>query len=88
MCDADLDLLGREDFMDLNGILLEERRIHDNTPVTKATWLTEQIEFMENHQFFTKAAIQSRQVGKNKNLALMKAALASLNGSAQHPKMC
>lgn len=82
MCDADLDLLGREDFMDLNSILLQERRIHDNAPLTKAAWLTDQIEFMENHRFFTKAAIQSRRIGKMKNLALMKAALASLNGSS------
>lgn len=81
ICDADLDLLGREDFIRLNGVLLEERRYYDKEPITQKDWLVEQIGFMEDHHFFTDAAIQSRQAGKIRNLALMQAALNSLNGS-------
>jgi uncharacterized protein len=81
ICDADLDLIGREDFMRLNGLLLQERRHFDGKLITQKEWLIEQIGFLEDHHFFTDAARQSRQAGKLKNLALMRAALDSLNGS-------
>lgn len=78
ICDADLDLLGRVDFILLNAVLLEERRIFNHAPATTRAWYAEQIQFMESHRFFTPAAAQLRQAGKMKNLALMKSALAAL----------
>jgi predicted metal-dependent HD superfamily phosphohydrolase len=83
ICDADLDLLGRVDFIPLNAVLLEERRVYNHAPPTLRAWYIDQIEFLESHRFFTPAAIQSRQAGKMKNLALLKSALAALDGRGQ-----
>jgi uncharacterized protein len=83
ICDADLDLLGRVDFIPLNAVLLEERRVYNHAPSTLRAWYIDQIEFLESHHFFTPAAIQFRQAGKMKNLALLKSALAALDGREQ-----
>lgn len=85
ICDADLDLLGRVDFIPLNADLLEEKRMYDNGPATLRAWYIGQIEFMENHHFFTPAALEMRQVGKIKNLTLLKSALAALDSPVSSP---
>lgn len=80
LCDADLDLLGREDFRRLNTALLGEVRHYTSPTLTEQTWLRGQTRFLEEHEFFTPAARTLRASGKARNLALMRAALASLNG--------
>lgn len=81
LCDADLDLLGREDFMRLNRVLLQEMREFQPGFITEDAWLRSQMLFLENHHFFSTAARQYHAAGKARNLALMRASLASLNGS-------
>jgi uncharacterized protein len=81
LCDADLDLLGRDDFMRLNRVLLDEVRRYSVEPITEEAWLRDQTRFLENHKFFTPAAVKLRGAGQAHNLSLMRAALASLNGS-------
>jgi uncharacterized protein len=80
LCDADLDLLGRDDFMRLNRALYVEVRHYSSKLISEATWLGEQTRFLEDHHFFTTAANELRAEGKAHNLILMRAALASLNG--------
>jgi uncharacterized protein len=81
LCDADLELLGREDFMRLNVELLEERRHYSDEPLTRETWLRDQIRFLEEHRFFTAVALRNLRSGKERNIDLMRAELDSLNGS-------
>lgn len=81
LCDADLDLLGREDFMHLNQMLLQELRHYSKRPISDETWLRDQTQFLETHHFFTPAAKEMRTAGKLRNLALMRTSSSSRNGS-------
>ncbi|WP_374687111.1 phosphohydrolase [Promineifilum sp.] len=81
MCDADLDLLGREDFWGLNRKLLAELRHYGLAPESEAQWLTGQTRFLEEHRYFSAAARALRDEGKARNIALMHRALEALNGS-------
>jgi len=82
LCDADLDLLGREDFIPLNRALLAELRHFAARPIAEDAWLREQTLFLEEHHFFSPAALALRAAGKARNLALMRAAVASFNGAS------
>ena len=82
LCDADLDLLGRDDFLPLNGALLTELRHYSARPISEKVWLQEQTRFLEEHHFFSPAALTLRSAGKARNLALMRAVVGSLNGSS------
>lgn len=81
LCDADLDLLGRDDFMRLNRALLKEVRHYSPRPVPDDTWMRDQLRFIEEHHFFSPAARALRATGESHNRALMRAALASTNGA-------
>lgn len=81
LCDADLDLLGREDFLPLNRALQDELRHYSARPIPEKEWLHEQTRFLEEHHFFSPAALALRTAGKARNLALMRAAVASVNGA-------
>lgn len=84
MCDADLDLLGRDDFMRLNQALLAEVRHYSPRPLPDETWMRDQLRFIEDHHFFSPAAQAFRAKGEERNRALMRAALTSVNGK-NHP---
>lgn len=71
MCDADLDNLGREDFY----IKTEEMRrelTEYGTYNTPREWYEHLIPFLEEHNYFTKAAIDLRQSQKEKHLKEIK----------------
>jgi uncharacterized protein len=80
LCDADLDLLGREDFLRLNHNLLIETRRYIEPTLTEEKWLKEQCDFLADHSYFSGAAHTLRDEGKILNLARMRQALFSLNG--------
>lgn len=80
ICDADLDLLGRDDFWPRNRDLLAEIRLFVNRTVTEKDWLLDQTRFLETHIYFSPAAHALRDRGKWQNLEQMRQALASLNG--------
>lgn len=81
MCDADLDLLGRRDFMRLNRELLKEVSHFAGKPIRDDQWLRDQARFLREHQFFTTAARSLRAEGKDHNATKIASALASLNGA-------
>ncbi len=81
ICDADLDLLGREDFLPLNRKLLGEVLHFSPHRASYKDWLRNQMRFLEEHRFFTAAAEELRGPGKTRNMALIRAELASGNGS-------
>lgn len=71
ICDADLDLLGREDFLTLNHKLRLELSAYSQ-PTTDRTWYTNQLRFLEEHAYFTAAAKSLREAGKQKNIEALK----------------
>lgn len=79
MCDADLDLLGREDFIRLNRELFKEVRVYSGRDIDEQEWLTDQLKFLEDHHFFSEAAVTSRNQGKVQNVAQMRQSLEQLS---------
>jgi uncharacterized protein len=80
ICDADLDVLGREDFWPRNRDLLAETRLFIDPSLTEEVWLRGQTRFLEDHTYFSPAARFLRDEGQLLNLTRMRAALLSLNG--------
>lgn len=72
ICDADLDYLGRADFFMISHRLKMEWDLLKINPTSLREWYELQVRFLESHKFFTKAAIESRNRGKQKNLDQIK----------------
>lgn len=72
LCDADLDYLGRDDFYMISHRLKLEWNLLKINPTTLREWYELQVRFLENHSYFTKAAIESRNAGKQYNLEQIK----------------
>ncbi len=71
LADADLDYLGRDDFWIISDTLYQELLFAGKIN-NKTEWDFVQVKFMEQHHFFTKTSINSRQVQKDINLAQIK----------------
>ena len=85
MCDADLDYLGREDFLPVSDLLykeLSERHLVTN----KIEWDKKQIAFLENHQYFTETARKNRRVNKLKQLEKLKKQMEEYEKKAKDKK--
>lgn len=70
ICDADLDYLGRNDFEEIADKLrreLKERGIISSD----RNWDEIQISFLNQHKYFTKTAIETRQKTKENNILLV-----------------
>lgn len=70
LADADLDSLGREDFLPISTALWRERAALGHQ-VTWPAWLRTQCEFLKSHRYFTPAAQKLRLAGKLRNIALL-----------------
>jgi class 3 adenylate cyclase len=71
MCDADLDYLGRTDFIPVSNMLYKE--LHEHGKIgTIQEWNELQIKFIEKHQYFTNTARKLRNVNKNSQLENIK----------------
>jgi len=71
ICDADLDYLGRADFIPVSNMLYKE--LHEHGMVGSLhDWNTLQIKFIEKHQYFTKTARRLRNVNKELQLQSIK----------------
>lgn len=84
LCDADLDVLGREDFWAINRQLLAETEHYQGRAISEAEWLNGQANFLAEHRFFSPIARRLRDPGKLRNLALTRHVLAGLNGASEH----
>jgi uncharacterized protein len=67
LADADLDVLGREDFLERNSLLRQELAIMGKV-VSDEEWFTSQQAFLQRHVYFTPAAHQLREEGRRANL--------------------
>ena len=68
LCDADLDNLGREDFLRLNGRLREGRGARGVDVSDDVKWYRGTLGLIENHQYYTQSQKKLRKKGKQKNL--------------------
>lgn len=78
MTDADLDVLGREDFMSRNHDLRREL-LTLGKEFTDTEWYTNQLNFLESHSYFTPSAHKARDEQKRVNIAQLKQCLEELN---------
>ncbi len=74
IADADLDVFGREDFLERNNCLRQELEAFGHS-MTDAEWYAAQIQFAQAHDYFTEAARRKNDARKTANIALMEALL-------------
>ncbi|MFI5160222.1 MAG: hypothetical protein ACHQHN_03050 [Sphingobacteriales bacterium] len=70
LADADLDYLGRDDFFNIGDTLYHERGLKD-----RDEWNMTQLNFMQQHHYFTQTALNLRRPKKQENLEKVKALL-------------
>lgn len=71
ICDADLDYLGRKDFIPVSNTLYRE--LHEQKLIGDINeWNRMQIKFLTNHQYFTNTANQLREVNKQTQIERLK----------------
>ncbi len=81
ICDADLDYLGRSDFIPVSNALYKE--LHEHGMVGSLhDWNALQIQFIQNHQYFTKTARRLRNVNKDVQLQNIKRWMDELENNA------
>ena len=68
LCDADLDNLGREDFIKLDGRLREGRRERGIDVSDDAKWYRSTLELVKKHRYYTESQKKLREKGKQKNI--------------------
>lgn len=75
MCDADLDYLGRSDFIPISNSLYDEL-IDQGKNIDLLSWNKNQVKFLSNHQYFTNTALRLREVGKEYQIERLKGLIA------------
>jgi class 3 adenylate cyclase/ligand-binding sensor domain-containing protein/predicted metal-dependent HD superfamily phosphohydrolase len=82
ICDADLDYLGRTDFLPVAYNLYKELKTR-NKVESFEDWKKIQMDFIRNHSYFTNTARNLREVNKNKQLERILEELRDKNGSSR-----
>jgi len=67
LADADLSILGKDNFWERNELLRGERIAYGRA-TTLEEWYCDQLAFLEQHRYFTQAARSLRLSGKQKNI--------------------
>jgi len=68
ICDADLDYLGRPDYLNVSRNLFHEMVELKMIKNSEYDWNKLQLKFMQNHKFFTESAKRRRNLNKSKQL--------------------
>ncbi len=76
LADADLDILGRTDFLARNQALHAELATTAE-PIPDADWYHAQLAFLRDHHYWTSAARALRDAGKQRNIAALNELLAA-----------
>lgn len=71
ICDADLDYLGRSDFIPVSNNLYEELRAQGKD-IDINTWNKNQVKFLSSHQYFTNTAQKLREEAKELQIERLK----------------
>lgn len=77
LADADLDVLGRDDFFSRNEKLRFELASFSIT-YAKREWMENQYQFLRQHRYFTNGATKKREKGKQANMQQLKRILERL----------
>ncbi|HQE94188.1 MAG TPA: HD domain-containing protein [Anaerolineae bacterium] len=77
LCDADLDSLGREDYLLTSHNLYAELETR-GASITPEAWYRRQLDFLSAHTYFTDVAQNLRNNGKQENILLLHKLLATL----------
>lgn len=67
MCDADLDYLGREDYFEIAQTLKQEWLAYGLIN-SEDEWKHKQVQFFQQHRYFTRTAREKREKQKAKHL--------------------
>lgn len=74
LCDADMDSLGRDDYLETSLNLRMELIAHGQT-ISLTAWYRRQVTFISGHSYFTNVAQSLRRTKKLENLAMVKSLL-------------
>ena len=77
ICDADLDNLGRDDFL-LRGENLRTELSYYGKVMTDREWYMRQLYFLKSHHYYTESAQRTRNSGKEKNIARLNGILETI----------
>lgn len=80
IADADLDVLGRDDFLARNQSLRQELA-HLGSHVPDQQWLQSQLSFIQSHSYFSVAARELRDKKKQENIEILQHHLNGLSNS-------
>jgi uncharacterized protein len=78
LADADLDVLGRQDFLKRNQDLRTEMEAYDNY-FGDAEWYGNQLRFLQTHHYWTETARRLRNATKASNIDLLKKLFDQVN---------
>jgi hypothetical protein len=79
LADADLDSLGRDDFLQMSLALFVELAARGDE-IPEAVWYARQLDFLRSHRYFTRAARALRDAGKLRNIALLEQLVGQAGG--------
>jgi uncharacterized protein len=82
LADADLDVLGRTDFLDRNRDLRAELAVC-GVLFSDIAWYTGQISFLQTHHYWTTTMRQLRDQQKQRNIAALQTLLAEATASSE-----
>jgi uncharacterized protein len=82
LMDADLDILGSENFVQRNADLRQEL-VHFGRHFTDEQWYSSQLAFLQKHEYFTASARELRSVQKKKNIDELAGALQLISQDRQ-----
>ena len=71
LCDADLDHLGRPDFLELDAKLRQGRRNRGVDVSDDEKWYRGTLDLMKNHKFYTESQKISKEKEKQKNIQML-----------------
>ena len=82
ICDADLDYLGREDYIENSNGLLQEIKL--NREITEIDWLNIQDKFLKAHCYFTTESINRRESKKQNRIKIIQKQIINIkNGTSR-----
>jgi uncharacterized protein len=82
LADADLDVLGREDFLARNCVLRQELENYGEH-FSDAAWYAQQLAFLQGHRYWTVAARALRDGAKQRNRERLAALLVEARAAEQ-----